>query len=70
MTKISSGYLIFPFPPLKDKKWLITIESEAQAKTILSKLNSGQLEDPLKQKDLYQRRGLHTDGQTPLYQLI
>lgn len=67
--KTPQGIVIFPFPPIKGKKWLIVIQDEENLAAVLSALNSGELPNPLDDLSPYQEAGTHSDGQTPLFQL-
>lgn len=61
------GTVIFPFPPIKGKKWLIVINEEENLASILKALNEGKLLSPLEDRNPYNEGGLHIDGQTPLF---
>lgn len=69
--KTPQGIVIFPFPPIKDQKWLIKVESLEIAKELILKLTNKVIPTPLNDQDekYYLSDGLHSDGQTPLYLL-
>lgn len=67
--KTPQGLVVFPFPPIKGRKWLIKIQDENNLKEILKRLHSGELGIPIEDNTLYNDEGVHSDGQTPLYSL-
>jgi hypothetical protein len=68
MSKLAEGHIIYPFPPIKDKKWLITIdEGHDEAKRIVDLLNNDLIAGPLITPELYEQVGIHQDGKTPLF---
>ncbi len=70
ISKVEDNYVIFPFPPIKNKKWLIIIgPDEHEAKQVLSLLNQSTLLSPLDSPESYSQLGLHKDGRTPLFKI-
>jgi hypothetical protein len=65
------GIVVFPFPPIKGKKWLIRVNTLEIAKELIENLSSGSLPIPIDDKNLesYKNVGLHSDNKTPVYSL-
>ncbi|GEM_PF-3529386 len=65
------GIVVFPFPPIKEKKWLIRVNSLEIAKQLIENLSSGNMPIPIDDKNLenYKSIGLHSDNKTPVYSL-
>ena len=70
--KAKGETVIFPHPVDKKNKYLVKLSvplEERGLKVLMSALNAGFLASPQQDPSLYQEKGLHDDGQTPIYEL-
>jgi hypothetical protein len=61
--------MVFPFPPIKGKKWLLLVENEKRAKEVLQEMGKGLMPGPLEEPNYFENLGTHIDGKTPLFGL-
>jgi hypothetical protein len=64
------GVLVYPTPVDKNAMFLIAAPSIEHAELYKHLLDFGALNNPLQSSRLYERIRLHTDGVTPVYEMI
>jgi hypothetical protein len=69
ITHSKFGIMIFPTPVEKKSMFLIQAPSIEHAELYKYLLDFGALADPLKSPSLYEKRGIHTDGVTDIFDL-
>lgn len=72
LAKIKGTSVIYPHPVVKGEKYLIRTDhrlTDTGLQVLISALNGQFLSTDKKQSHFYQKQGLHTDGQTPIYEM-
>lgn len=68
-TKIEGRIYLFPLPVIKDRKYLILCEDEAQAQLIAAKVQAGKLQHPDLISEDFVFLTYHSDKQTKIFVL-
>jgi hypothetical protein len=69
MVSIKDQIYIYPFPVIKDKKYLIHMESKEIAELFTVQVSSGEIDSPDGKIDSLPEIGIHSDGKTKIYKL-